>query len=108
VGGKVEPPASAGGFSGAVIWLYIKGRGRFVVSLVPYEKLGFRKNGVVSGYVLLFHDGPVEIRVECSGKVAPGPGAYNLYVLHEPGWRPSDGALTTMGSADRPEYIVGK
>jgi hypothetical protein len=108
VGGKAEPPASAGGFSGAVVWLYLKGRGRFVLSLVPDEKLGFRKNGVVSGNILLFRNGAAEIRVECSGQIAPGSGAYNLYVLHEPGWQSSDAALTTMGSADRPEYIVGK
>jgi hypothetical protein len=91
-----------------VVWLYVKGRGRFVLSLVPNEKLGFRKDGVVSGDGLLFRDGPAEIRVECSGQIAPGPGAYNLYVVHEPGWRPSDGALTTMGSADKPEFIIGK
>jgi hypothetical protein len=63
---------------------------------------------VVSGNILLFRNGAAEIRVECSGQIAPGSGAYNLYVLHEPGWQSSDAALTTMGSADRPEYIVGK
>jgi len=109
VGGKMEPPpAGAGGFSGAVIWLYIQGRGRFTLSVVPDEKLGFRKNGVVSGSGLLFHDGAAEIRVDCSGQIAPGAGAYNLYVVHEPGWRPSDRSLTTMGSADKPEFIIGK
>jgi hypothetical protein len=109
VGGKPEPAtAGAGGFSGAAIWMYIKGRGRFVLSLVPNEKLGFRKNGLISGNGLLFHDGAAEIRVDCSGQIAPGGGPYNLYVVHEPGWLPGDAALMTMGSADKPEYIIGK
>jgi hypothetical protein len=107
-GGKAEPPAGAAGFSGAVVWLYIREHGRFTLSLVPNEKLGFRKNGVVSGNGLLFHDGATEIRVDCSGRIAPGSGAYNLYVVHEPGWRPGDRALTTIGSADKPEFIIGK
>jgi hypothetical protein len=107
VEGKPEAPTGAGGISGAVIWLYVSGHGRFILSLVPNEKLGFRKNGIVSGDGLLVRDGGVEIRVDSNGRIAPGPGVYNLYVAHEPDWRPTR-ERSTIGSADRAEYVVGE
>jgi hypothetical protein len=94
-----------GGISGAVVWLYLAGHGRFILSLVPNEKLGFKKNGVVSADGLLFRDGAAEYRVECTRRVAPGSGTYNLYVLHQPNWRRGPGVI---GSADKAELVVSK
>jgi hypothetical protein len=104
--GKVAPAFDLqGGTSGVVVWLYLAGHGRFILSLVPNEKLGFKKNGVVSADGLLFRDGAAEYRVECNGRVAPGSGTYNLYVLHEANWRGGPGMI---GSADKAELVVGK
>jgi hypothetical protein len=108
VDGKPEPATEMRGFSGAVVWLYIPRHGRFILSLIPNENLGFIKNGIVSGNGLLLHDGPVEVRVECRGQIVPSSGIYNLYIIHEPGWRPSEPAFSTMGSADKPEFVIGR
>jgi hypothetical protein len=102
-----EPPFD-GGFSGAVMWLYLPGRGRFVLSLTPHKEFGFVKNGSVSGSAMVFRAGTEEVRIQCSGRIAPASGIYNLYVAQEPDWRPSSPGYPIMGSADKPEYILGR
>jgi hypothetical protein len=98
-----------GGTSAAVVWIYLRGHGRFILSLFPNEKLGFQKNGLTGANALTFRDGATEFRVECSSSVAPGDGPYNLYLVHEPAWRPySSEDPIEVGSADNAEWIVGK
>ena len=96
------PPDAA---SGPVIWIYVTARGRFSLSLLPNAKLGFQKNGTATGNILTFHDGAMEFRVECKSPVAPSPGPYNLYVLHETEWRPRNQGmqftLAAFGSGDK-------
>jgi hypothetical protein len=106
--GKLEAEDSAIGMSGAVVWLYLAGHGRFILSLIPNDKLGFVGNGVVSRNGLLFHDRGMEFRVECDGRIAPGSGTYNLYVRQEREWRPGDGASFRVGSADSAALAVGR
>jgi hypothetical protein len=111
VNGKlIEPTANnQGGISGAVVWFYLTGHGRFILSLYPNEKLGFRKSGVVSATTLTFRDSSTDYRVDCARGIAPGSGAYNLYVVHEPNW--NLGTLSEpfmLGAADKPEWVVGK
>jgi hypothetical protein len=108
VNGKlVEAMANfQGGTSGAVVWLYLAGHGRFVLSLFPNEKLGFQKNGVAAADTLSFRDGSTEYRVECGAPVAPGSGPYNLYVLHE-AWHSRGAEPFIVGSADKAEWVVG-
>jgi hypothetical protein len=108
IDGKPLADLSSGGVSGVLIWLYISGRGRYILSLAPNDKFGFRKNGMVSEYGFLFHDGASEIRVECQARVAPGSGVFNLYVLHEPDWQLHLPDPWRIGSADRPEFVVGQ
>lgn len=107
--GKPEAQDSSGGTAGAVVWFYLPGRGRFILSLIPNESLGFVKNGVVSGNGLLFRDGTEEFRVECTRGIAPASGTYNLYVRPQRAWRPGGaGASFLTGSADRADLVVGK
>ena len=106
--GKPQWSIGGGGVGGPVVWLSVDGRGRFILSLLPNEKFGFRRGGVVSRDGLSIRVAGGEIRVNCSREIAPGEGAFNLYVRHEPDWRPRDSADGRMGSADKPEYIIGK
>ena len=106
--GKLEAQESAGGISGVVTWLYLEGHGRFVLSLIPNDKLGFVRNGRVSRNGLLFEDRGSEFRVECDNRVAPGSGTSNLYVRQEREWRPGNRAPFRFGSADKVELVVGK
>ena len=108
VNGSPEPTNDMLGLTGAVMWLYVPGHGRFILSLVPHDKFGFVRNGIVSGNGMLFHDGTVEIRVECRSQVVPGSGAYNLYAVHQPAWRPPSPTYPFMGAADAPEYVINK
>ncbi len=68
--------------AGKAIALSISGRGGYVFSLFPNEKLGFRRNGTIESKTLTFQDGGATFRIECAAPIAPGPGPYNLYVAH--------------------------
>jgi hypothetical protein len=108
-----KPVESTGNFLGgtaaAVVWIYLRGHGRFILSLFPNENLGFQKNGLTGANALTFRDGASEFRLECSSSVAPGDGPYNLYIVHEPDWRPYSAAdPIEVGSADKAQLIVGK
>jgi hypothetical protein len=97
------------GMRGSVVWFYLEGHGRFILSLFPNEKLGFQKNGVADGDTYTFRAGSAEYRVQCSSPVAPGSGRYNLYVLHEAGWRLAGMTDSfTTGAAGNAEWIMGK
>lgn len=99
------------GVSGAAVWLYVPGHGRYILSLLPNEKLGFKQWGVVSAEGLLFHDldsGGAEVTVECNSRIAPGSGNYHLYVVHQPDWRPEGQDSFRIGSADKPEWAIAK
>jgi hypothetical protein len=98
-----------GGTAGPIVWLYLPGHGRFILSLFPNDALGFHKNGVAARDTLAFREGSAEYRVTCSVPVAPGEGRYNLYVVHEPEWQAYGGANELqVGSADKAEWVVGK
>jgi len=111
INGKVVESTARfqGVVDGAVVWIYLEGRGRYVMSLFPNPKLGFRDAGVIKQDALTFRDGTTEFRVECGNVIAPGDGPYNLYILHEPGWRPR--AATEpfqFGAADSAEFAAGR
>jgi hypothetical protein len=93
------------GTSGAVVWFYLAGHGRFNLSLFPNQKHPFKKNGVVSGNTATFRDGKSEYRLECSSAIAPGSGVYNLYVWHEPEF-PGMGEPFEIGSEDADAHLV--
>jgi len=102
VNGKLES-AHRTAVSAPIVWLAIEGRGRFIVSLVPHETFGFKRNGVVSANGMLWRDGATEIRIESNSRIAPASGAFNLYVLHQPDWR----GASPFGGMDRVEQAIG-
>ena len=91
--------------TGAVVWLYLPERGRFLLALRPQPKLGFQRAGEVRGSVLRFTLGGETVSVVCGSRIAPGQAAFNLYVLHDPTWRPTYAnanlSVVNIGSADR-------
>ncbi len=80
-----------GGMSGPAVYFYLPNRGRFVFSLAPNEQLGFRKAGEVRGSTLIITWGNDSFVLDCDGPIAPGGGVFNLYVYHDPSWRPRGG-----------------
>jgi hypothetical protein len=96
--------------TGSVVWVYVPNRGRFLLSLVPSTRFGFRRAGEIRGSSLRFTVGGDTYSVSSSRRIAPGDAAFNLYVLHQPGWRPTydnaDLSMTIVGAADRMEDVV--
>jgi hypothetical protein len=100
-----------GSISGAALWFYLPERGRFIMSLVPNPKLGFRRAGEVSNRSLTFTEGPERYDIESTSRIVPAWGRFNLYVLHDPNWRPTRGESNwpiIVGAADRAEFLAAK
>jgi hypothetical protein len=96
-----------GGISGSPLWIYIAGHGRFVFSLLPRPDLGFQKAGEIRGSTMTWRWGRDEFSLNSEKRIAPGEGAYNLYVFNNPGYRPSrsDGPFV-MGAGGKLESLV--
>lgn len=74
--------------SGSRVIVYLPGYGRFAFSLAPGGRAGFRKGGEVRDTRALIDAPGATIVFECDAPVAPGGGVFNLYVHHDPSWRP--------------------
>jgi hypothetical protein len=100
-----------GSISGGALWFYLPERGRFVMSLLPNPKLGFRRAGEVTNALLSFTDGTDRYDIKSTSRIAPASGRFNLYVRRDSEWRPtgseSDAPLI-VGAADRAESLIGK
>jgi hypothetical protein len=85
---------------GPVLWVYIPGHGRYVLSLHPHPDLGFESAGEAAGNSLTFAaDGNV-FRIDTAERVAAGSGTYTVRVLPDLGWEPAD-------PQDRARMMIG-
>jgi hypothetical protein len=90
---------SIGDVSGAVVWVYVPNRGRYLLSLTPRSE--FVRAGEVRGTSLRFRMDDESINIGTRSRVAPGDAAFNLYVRREPTWVP------TYANANRDAIIIG-
>jgi hypothetical protein len=100
-----------GSISGAALWFYLPERGRFVMSLLPNPNLGFRRAGEISYGSLTFTEGRDRYDIQSTSRIVPAAGRFNLYVLHDPKWRPTRVASNLpiiFGAADRAEWLAAK
>jgi len=97
-GQEVEGAANPGmGISGAHVWIYVEGRGRFVFTLVPRTDLGFQKAGEIRGSTMVWRWANDQFSLNADARIAPGEGAYNVYVFNSPNWRPRSNAAAQSG-----------
>jgi len=89
-GNMVELPQAGG--KGNIVWVYVPGRGRYLLSLSPHSDLGFRLAGQVGGASLWLHLADEEFEMETAERIAPGSALYNLYALRQPDWQPLAGS----------------
>jgi hypothetical protein len=75
--------------TGALLWLYLPGRGRYILSLVPRPELDFKVAGEFRGGKAEFTVGTDLISLECNNEIAPGHAPYRLYILLDPLWVPT-------------------
>jgi hypothetical protein len=113
INGKREPLSERVNASarGTVVWFYLPNRGRYVLSLLPRPELGFRRAGEVRGSTVRFTLGGDTFTLLTADQVAPGQAPFNLYVLHDPSWKPTYANANVdafiVDGADRPEYVLG-
>lgn len=100
--GHVITYASKGG---ATAWIYLPGRGRYLLSLAPHE--GFIKAGAVRGRKLSFATDGHECEIRLNEPVAGTDKAWNLYVRRDPAYLPLPAIVNSvvMGS-DRLENLM--
>jgi hypothetical protein len=91
--------ASAGDVAGAVVWVYVPNRGRYLLSLTP--RSGFTRAGEVRGSTMRFRTDDESINIATRSRIAPGDVAFNVYVKREPKWVP------TYTHANRDAIIIG-
>jgi hypothetical protein len=106
--GEAQPTAGRGPATttGSLIWFYLPGQGRYILSLAPLPELDFQKAGEVRGGSLKFTLGPDTITLECLNEIASGHAPYILYVLRDPLWEPTARAQKgqfAIGSVDAGE-----
>ena len=94
--------------NGSLVWFYLPGRGRYVLSLAPRPELDFKKAGELRGGSIKFTLGEDTITLECSNEIASGHAPYVLYVLRDAVWEPTAQAQKgqfAIGSVDAGELV---
>jgi len=111
INGKLEESTAlhSDDVTGAFIWFYVPKHGLFILTLGPHAELGFHKAGEVRGSSLLFTLGTDSYTLSAGARIAPGQAAFNLYVLHEPDWKPAylfaDVSAFSIGATNQFESI---
>lgn len=86
--------------SAPVAWFYVPDRGRYLLSLIP--RAGFEQRGELRGTSLRFVIAGETFTLNAAAGLAPGDGAFLLYLRQEPAWRPDSPALFQVGTEARP------
>jgi hypothetical protein len=82
-----------------LVWFYLPGRGRYILSIFAHADLGFVKAGEVQGDSASFTSEGEVITLENSMPIASGYAPHSLYVLHQPEYSPA-----SADQKDRFEY----
>jgi len=108
-GRLVTQEQPGGGLKGGVVYLYVPGAGRYLFTLSPALELGFRKTGEIRGTRLTASWGDDRVEVECENEITPGEAPQQVYVFHDPGWRPeSQPEVFHSGASDHPRAYFPK
>ena len=83
------------GTSGALLWLYVPQRGRFIFSLVSRAHFAFEKVGTVSPNKIEFSIRGEHYQWLSSSPILREEGTWNLWVLYDPTYVPLIGATMT-------------
>jgi hypothetical protein len=87
-GNEVSKSKSSIGCTGALLWLYIPGRGRFIFSLVPREGYDFAKVAVLDENRIAFTIDNEHYEWVSSDSIIPSGGTWNLWVLRDTNYTP--------------------
>jgi len=90
-GTVVSSSKSTIGVTGALLWLYIPERGRFIFSLVPREGYEFQKVAVLDENRIVFTLNNEQYEWLSAASILPN-GTWNLWVLHDTNYTPLFGS----------------
>jgi len=102
VDGKMATFAQ-GQISGPMLWIFVPGKGRFLLSIRPRGEYGFVKMGSIQGRQLSFRVDGETFEWRSQEPILGGKGNWNLYVLSQPSFSIGAGAGNTfsLGGTDR-------
>jgi hypothetical protein len=75
---------------GQIVWFYLRGHGRYLLSLAPNKELGFSRAGVVDGSTIELQSASQDIQIGSAERIVEGSATYNLYLLRQADWLPAD------------------
>jgi len=87
-GNLVNKNKSSIGCTGALLWLYVPERGRFIFSLVPREGYDFAKIAVLDENKIEFTVNGERYEWVSGASILPNGGTWNLWVLHDTTYTP--------------------
>jgi hypothetical protein len=99
VGGEKYSGSTGSSYSqsGATLWLYYPGQGRYILSLAPHE--GFSKAGEIRDNVISFEAAGRQIEIRTmKSMIGDSPGAWNLYALHDPSFQSKNAGSVQFGT----------
>jgi hypothetical protein len=85
---------------GPLLWIYIPGHGRYILSLHSHTEAGFESAGEAAGNSLTFTANGNIFRIDTTERVAAGSGTYTVHMLPDLGWIPAD-------APDRDRAMIG-
>jgi hypothetical protein len=87
-GRLASTPGSLNSAHGRLIFIYMPGKGRYILSLLPRPELGFTRGGEVSGGFLTWAAEGDTFGVDSTLPIAAEGGPWFVYELHDPDWQP--------------------
>lgn len=106
-----EKSKIGGGAAGSIIWVYIKGKGRFIFSFAPQAGYDFQKIGMILDNKIMFDYNGETYQFTNKSPVLESGGKWNLWVMFDGKYQPSDklspASTYQFGAADKVEYLFG-
>ncbi len=101
-------PTTGGGrgrtCTGALVWFYLPGRGRFIFSLTPRDGYDFQKIGLIEDSKLSFDFHGEHYEWVSSAPVTGQPGSWYVWVLHDPTYTPEVAAPAELDARGAAKY----
>ncbi len=101
-----QDPATSASLTGAAAMIYLPGRGGYFFSREPVASYGFQRIGNVVGNQLLFTLGKELFMVMSEQPILKNAGASQVWVYHDPGYKPRGRAFDPFGKKSGDEIQV--
>jgi hypothetical protein len=99
-------PTLGGGrkVTGALVWFYLPGRGRFIFSLAPRAGYDFQKTGLIEDNKLSFNFHGEHYEWTSRTPITGQPGSWYVWVLHDADYTPEMAAPADAAARDAAKY----